>query len=144
MITRYDTMISIENLFFAWRQFRRGKRHRLDVQYFERHLETHIYQLHEDLHNRRYVHGPYDQFYVYEPKQRHISKASIRDRLIHQLLYTVLNQIYEPLWIYHSMSSRIGKGTHKAVKNLQQMIRSISQNGTQSCIAWIIHQKNVI
>ena len=108
-------MISLEHLFLCWEQFRRGKRKRKDVQIFERHLEDEIFQLHEELKTDAYLHNPYRKFYVFDPKERHISKASIRDRLVHHMIYNVLNAIYEPRFIFHSFSCRLDKGTHVGI-----------------------------
>lgn len=125
-------MISLEHLFLCWEQFRRGKRKRKDVQDFERHLEDEIFQLHEKLKTETYCHRPYRKFYVFDPKERHISKASIRDRLVHHMVYNTLNAIYEPRFIFHSFSCRLGKGTHVGIKHLNQMLKKSSRNNTRS------------
>lgn len=97
-------MIALEHLFLCWEQFRRGKRKREDVQVFERHVEDEIFQLHEELKTQTYRHHPYRKFYVFDPKERHISKACVRDRLVHHMVYNVLSAIYEPRFIFHSFS----------------------------------------
>jgi len=83
----------------------------------------------------QYRHEAYDQFYVTDPKQRHISKASVRDRLVHQVVYSVLSEVFELKFIFHSFSSRPGKGTHVAVTQLRHMIRKVSKNGNHPCFA---------
>lgn len=45
----YYDVISIENLFAAWREFRKGKRSKSDVASFELNLEDNIFQLHKEL-----------------------------------------------------------------------------------------------
>ena len=42
-------IISFENLFLAWLEFRRGKRQEPDVQAFEFNLEDNLFLLHEQL-----------------------------------------------------------------------------------------------
>ncbi len=128
-------MTSLEHIFQCWDQFKRGKRKRKDVQLFERHLEDNIFQLREELRTFEYKHGPYEQFYVTDPKQRHISKAMVRDRLVHQVVYDVLTQVLDKKFIFHSFSSRLGKGTHEGVTRLHQMTRKVSRNGTFPCFA---------
>ena len=128
-------MTSISHIFRCWDQFKRGKRKRKDVQCFERHLEDNIFQLAEDLVTFQYKHAPYEQFYVTDPKQRHISKATVRDRLVHQVVYDTLTAVLDKKFIFHSLSSRLGKGTHIGVSLLQKMIRKVSANGTQPCYA---------
>ena len=95
-------MVSIENLFRCWDQFKRGKRKRKDVQAFERHLEDNIFQLQYDLLTFHYTHASYTQFYITDPKQRHISKAIVKDRLLHQVLYDTLVKVLDRTFIFHS------------------------------------------
>ena len=119
----FEQMVAIENLLLAWKQFKRGKRKRKDVQHVERYIEDFIFELHEDLVMARYQHGPYQQFYVFDPQKRYISKANVRDRLIHQMLYATLSNIFDPAFIFHSFSCRVGKGTRAGVDVLHKMIK---------------------
>ncbi len=61
--------------------------------------------------------------------------TSVRDRLVHQIVYDILTTVFDRKFIFHSLSSRLGKGTHIGVKLLQQMIRKVSLNGKQPCYA---------
>ena len=131
----FDKMTSLDHLFQSWDQFKRGKRKRKDIQFFERNLEDNIFQLQEDLTTLQYQPDSYTHFYVTDPKQRHISKASVRDRLVHQTVYDVLIEIFDRKFIFHSLSSRQGKGTHIGVSQLRQMIRKVSKNGRGPCYA---------
>ena len=132
----FDDMTSPEALFNAWRQFRCGKTKRRDVQQFGRSLERNVFRLHRELQAKRYRHGEYDSFYVHDPKIRHIRKASVRDRLVHQAVSNVLTQIFEPRFIQHAYSSRIGKGTHRGINALRDMTRKVSRNFTRP--AWAL------
>ena len=129
----YEEMTSVDHLFLCWEQFKRGKSKKKDIQSFGRHIEEHIFNLHEDLRSFRYQHGPYERFYVHEPKRRDISKASVRDRFVHQLLYTTLSTLFDPSFIFRSLASRVGKGTHLGVQLLQRAIWKVSRNGTRPC-----------
>jgi len=131
----FNEMTSLEHLFKCWEQFRQGKRKREDIQHFERHLEDNIFRLHHDLTTFQYQHDSYHHFYVTDPKQRHISKATVRDRVVHQMVYDVLTNVFDHKFIFHSLSSRLGKGTHIVVTQLHQMIRKVSVNGTRPCYA---------
>ncbi len=128
-------IISLENLFSAWREFRRGKRGKCDVQNFECHLEDNIFSLRQELENRTYRHGQYEQFNIFDPKFRVIHKAMVRDRLAHHAVYRVLNPVFERSFIFDSYSCRVGKGTHKAVDRLEQFARKVSQNYSGPCWA---------
>lgn len=129
----FSQMISLENLFSAWDVFKSDKRNKPDVQIFEWGLEKHLFQLHRELRSKTYKHGPYSGFYIQDPKQRHIHKATVRDRVLHHAVFSVLNPIFEPTFISTSFSCRIGYGTHRGVDVLRQMVRGVSQNGTKPC-----------
>ncbi len=131
----YLQLISIENIFQAWSEFRVGKRKRQDVQVFERHLEDNLFELQALLKNKTYKHGGYQSFYVNDPKRRHIHKAIVADRIIHHLLYKFLYALFDKNFIYDSYSCRIDKGTHKAVKRLENFTRIVSKNYTGHCWA---------
>lgn len=95
---------------------------------FERNLEDNIFSLHHDLKSGSYRHGVYENFTINDPKPRKISKASVRDRLVHHIVFRKLYEIFDPLFIYHSYSSRFDKGTHLAVENLSKSLRKVSCN----------------
>lgn len=132
-INLFDQIISTENLFAAWDGFKVGKRGKLDVMRFERHLEENIFKLRGELINKTYKHSPYSGFYIRDPKQRHIHKASVRDRVLHHALFSVLNPIFEEAFIPTSFSCRIGYGTHRGVLALEKALRKIAKNGTADC-----------
>ncbi|MFA6993277.1 MAG: reverse transcriptase domain-containing protein [Patescibacteria group bacterium] len=131
-LVNYDQIISIDNLLAAWRGFITDKKSRPDVQEFSLKLMDNIFQLHDELSSGRYRHGPYSTFHIYDPKHRVISKALVRDRLVHHVVFNELYRIFDPVFIYHSYSSRVAKGTHLAVLNLFHCLRQVSHNYTQT------------
>jgi RNA-directed DNA polymerase len=130
------SLISIENLFQAWNEFKKGKRGKKDVQNFEINLEDNLFDLYLRLKNKSYQHGEYKSFYVYDPKKRHIHKASVSDRIVHHLLYKYLYQLFDKKFIHDSYSCRLEKGTHRGVKRLSLFIRKVSKNYTGYC--WVL------
>ena len=64
---KYEQLVSVENLLAAWREFSIGKTNNKDVQQFTMHLIDNIVQLHEDLANKLYSHGGYDNFAIADP-----------------------------------------------------------------------------
>lgn len=97
--TNYYSLVSIENLFQAWEEFKKGKRSKKDVQVFERNLEDNLFNLHWKLKNLAYRHGGYQEFWVNDPKRRHIHKASVEDRIVHHLLYKYLYELFDKTFI---------------------------------------------
>ncbi|MBI5465844.1 MAG: group II intron reverse transcriptase domain-containing protein [Candidatus Kerfeldbacteria bacterium] len=131
----FEELVSPENIFRAWAEFRRGKLGKLDVLKFERYLEDNVFELHQELYSRTYRHQPYQTFHIYDPKHRIISKATVRDRLAHHLVFDYLHAIFDKTFIYHSYSSRPEKGTHLAVRNLATALRQVSHNYTRPAYA---------
>jgi retron-type reverse transcriptase len=131
----FDKIICPENLFLAWDEFKKGKRSRPDVELFEHELEKNIFNLHHELRNMTYEHGEYKGFYIADPKLRHIHKALVRDRIFHHAVFSVLNSLFERSFIATSYSCRVGKGTHKGVKKVSEMLNQVSRNNTRTCYA---------
>ena len=119
---------SVSNLLDAWNEFKRGKRKKHDVADFEMHLEDRIFKLHRELTDKTYVHDPYLDFYICDPKRRHIHKATVRDRVLHQAIFRVLYPIFDRHFIFDSYSSRNGKGTHAGVERLVSACRKEADN----------------
>ena len=131
-ICMFDKIISLENLFDAWTEFKKEKGNKDDVAEFEVNLEDHVFSLHEDLKNGTYKHGGYVSFVVHDPKRRHIHKASVRDRLLHHAVHRVIEPTWNKVFIFDSWSSRKTKGTHAAVRRLQDFGLKLSHNYTRA------------
>ncbi len=132
----YDSIISLENLLEAWKEFVRGKRKRKDVQEFELNLMSNIIDLHNDLTTKTYKHSPYEAFSISDPKPRDIHKASVRDRLLHHALYRIMYPFFDGLFISDSYSCRKDKGTHKAMNRFRSFAYEVSKNHTKT--AWVL------
>lgn len=128
----FEKIISMDNLFSAWLEFKRGKSQKPDVMRFEYNLEDNLWQLHQELSGKTYQHSPYTPFYITDPKLRHIHKATVRDRVLHQAVFRVLYDIFDSSFIFHTYSSRKEKGTHRAVKQLAGYCKTASQNYQQT------------
>ncbi len=128
-------IISPQALFKAWEIFKSDKRSKPDVAEFEMHLEQNIFELYRDLKNGTYQHGPYKGFWIHDPKVRRIHKATVHDRVLHHAIFRALNPIFEQTFIPNSFSCRVGKGTHKGVTKVEEMIRAESRNNTRPCYA---------
>ena len=132
----FERIISLENLFSAWSEFRLGKENKLDVQEFGLDLEDNIFQLHDDLVGNHYSHSSYQSFYLHDPKLRHIFKANIRDRILHHAIVKVIGPIFEKSFIFDSYSSRKNKGTHMAINRFRYFAQKLSRNNSRTI--WIL------
>ncbi|MCX6808662.1 MAG: reverse transcriptase domain-containing protein [Candidatus Berkelbacteria bacterium] len=126
-------IVSVENLLSAWEEFIEGKKKRTDVQIFSQNLLQNIILINRDLTDFTYKHGGYQQFRISDPKTRIIHKATVRDRLVHHAIYRVLYPIFDKSFVYDSYSCRLEKGTHRAVKRLENFTRKVSLNYSNPC-----------
>lgn len=111
------------NLIQAEKTAARGKRGRPDVATFEYHLEENLLTLRDELRAKTYHPGPYRRYTIREPKERVISAAPYRDRVVHHALCRVIEPYFERRFIGDSYASRVGKGTHKALDRCTQFAR---------------------
>jgi retron-type reverse transcriptase len=114
--------LSLANIWRSWFKFKRGKRKTPELETFTYFLEENLRQLHSDLINGRYKHGGYKKFTVTDNKRREISVASVRDRVVHRLLYEYLAAIYDKTFIYDAWSCRKGKGLLGAIERTQKFL----------------------
>ncbi len=132
-ITRYDDVVTFPNLLEAWSGFVSGKRKREDVNDFALHLSDNLFDILGDLQNGNYSHGVYEEYSICDPKKRTIHKASVRDRVVHRLVYNALYDYFDRRYIHDSYSCRTEKGTHAAYRRARYFVNKVSKNYTQSC-----------
>ena len=119
----FDRLASFENLAAAYHAARRGKRASAEVARFEIEWEDELLGIRRDLLAGAYRFGPYREFTVVEPKERKISAAPFRDRVVHHALVRVLEPIYEPRFVHDTYACRKDRGTHRAVRRCQEFAR---------------------
>ncbi len=98
-------------------------------------MEDNIFSLHRNLKQGTYFHSRYSDFYVNDPKLRHIHKASVFDRLLHHAVFRILYPIFDRRFIYDSYSCRAEKGTHAAADRLGDFLAKASANNSRSVYA---------
>jgi hypothetical protein len=119
----FDTLCSWHNLYFAYQKAARGKRGKPYVAAFEYQLEENLLDLQQELSTQQYRPGPYYSFYIHDPKQRLISAAPFRDRVVHHALCNLIEPVMERSFVADSYANRKGKGTHKALRRCQLYAR---------------------
>lgn len=75
-----------------------------------------------------YQHQEYHRFFVRDPKFRSIHKATVRDRVIHQALYSALYPLFDRQFFFDSYSCRLEKGTQVAIGRIWDFLRRESKN----------------
>lgn len=129
----FEEIVSLKNLFSAWKEFKEGKTKKKDVKEFEYNLKNNIFSLYNELARKDYQHSVYYPFYVKDPKLRYIHKATVKDRVLHHAVFRILYPIFDRSFIFDSYSCRINKGTHRAVNRLQYFAKKVSRNNTKGC-----------
>ncbi len=112
----------------AYNDARRNKRYTLDEQRFERHADIYLAELLEEIERRTYLPSRSVAFIVRKPVIREIFAAPFRDRVIHHLLFNLVNKWWDRRFIHDSYSCRKGKGVLFAVNRLDYHIRAESEN----------------
>jgi len=92
--------LSLANVWKSWYAFRRGKKRSIAFDIFCYHLEENLFHLYQDLNTGRYRHGSYKSFIITDTKTRLISQATLRDKIVHRLLYDYLVQVFDETFIY--------------------------------------------
>ena len=87
------------------------------------HLEPNLLGLQQELRAGAYRMRPYRAFEIREPKRRRICVAHFRDWVVHHAVCGVLDSIFESGSISDTYACRRGKGTHAAVRRLQEFSR---------------------
>jgi retron-type reverse transcriptase len=110
-------------VYCAWQRFRKGKRASRSIDTFAYDLENNLLQLSHELANRSYKHGGYERVIIQEKKRRDLAVATVRDRVIHRLLYDHLVEAYDKSFDPDVWSCRVGKGLHKCLDRTRQLLR---------------------
>lgn len=124
----YSQIISLDNLFFAYKKARKGKTKKDYVKNFEENLAYNLKLLHNELNNYTYQPLPLKTCILRDPKTRRISKSAFRDRIVHHALIRIIEPIFEKIFIHDSCANRKGKGTLFAVKRFELFKRKITDN----------------
>ena len=119
----FERVVEYGNLLAAAHRARRGKRDCIAVARFVFHLEPNLLRLQEELQSGSYRMRPYRAFVIREPKRRQICAAHFRDRVVHHAICAVLDPVFEGCLIGDTFACRRGKGTHAAVRRMQQFSR---------------------
>ena len=115
--------ISLANVWRSFAAFRKGKKPSRVITEFEYELLDNILKLTTELQTGTYRHGPYSHMIVNDNKRRDIAVASVRDRVVHRLLYDYLVTIWDKTFIYDAWSCRQNKGLHGAIDRAQKFMR---------------------
>jgi retron-type reverse transcriptase len=119
----WDSFISFENIFHAFRAASKGKRYRWESLYFSVDLEIEIITLINNLIWGMYKPKPYRKFYINEPKKRLIAAPAFEDRVVHHALVQIIEPIFQNRFITETYACISGRGTHAAMNHIKKCTR---------------------
>jgi RNA-directed DNA polymerase len=120
-------------MFQAYYDARKNKRNTHSQMRFEIDHEARLIELYHAVRERRYQVRPSIAFIVKEPLKREVFAAEFTDRVIHHLLFNLINPVFEALFIPESFSCRKGKGTHCGIHTLNNAIIACSNHYRRDC-----------
>ncbi|MDP2903352.1 MAG: reverse transcriptase/maturase family protein [Methylovulum sp.] len=125
--------LALSELFEAYFDCRSNKRNTLNALAFEVDYEANLLKLCAQINDGSYQPGKSIAFIVNQPVKREIFAADFRDRVVHHLIVSKLNPLFEKTFIYDSYACRTGKGTHLGIQRVDRFIRQCSQNYSTDC-----------
>ncbi len=127
--SRFERFLLCE-LWQAYLNARKGKKHTIDEHRFELNDMENLISLRDSIIRRYYKPSRGVAFIVYDPVMREIVAAPFRDRVIHHLLYNTSAEWWDRRFIPDSYSCRKGKGTLYGQQRLAHHIHQVTRNHT--------------
>jgi RNA-directed DNA polymerase len=104
-----------DNLYLAFIKARRGKQMKAEVKAFTNSLDTNISQMSREILDGTVAVGDYRYFKIRDPKERVISAAPFRERVMQHAIMNVCHDIFDRTLIDTTYATRRGKGLYAAL-----------------------------
>lgn len=132
-----DIIMDFNNLYKAYRKAKRCKSRNGSCAKFQTMSLEGIHTLKEQLENRTYCMAPYNEFKIYEPKERIIKSCSFKDKVVqHCLCDEIIHPRLSNVFIKENSAGQVGKGTLYGMDILKQhMCQFYKENGING---WIL------
>jgi hypothetical protein len=118
--------VPLRSLYEAWRRARRQKVPSHNQLRFDSRWSSGLLTLQAQIQAGTWAPRRSTCFIAIRPKAREIHAPDFADRVVHHWLVPQLEALYEPTFIHDSYANRVGKGSHAAVRRLQQFVRQIN------------------
>ena len=117
--------VQLQSLYKAWRRARRQKVPSHNQLRFDNEWMEGLLQLQAQIQSNTWAPRPSTCFIATRPKAREIHAPDFADRVVHHWVVPQLEALFEPGFIHDSFANRSGKGSHAAVRRLQQFVREV-------------------
>ena len=81
-LTDFEKVIDFGNLYRAYKRSKKGKGYKVSASKFATRALEGVHLLRDMLINKTYTVAPYNQFKVYEPKERIIKAGAFKDKIV--------------------------------------------------------------
>ena len=127
-MTDFQKVIDFENMYKAYRKAKCGKGFKKSSARFNIMALDGVNKLIEQLKNKTYKISPYNEFKVYEPKERVIQTTSFKDKVVqHSLCDNVILPRLEKIFIYDNCAGQKGKGTLFGLDRLADQMKAFHE-----------------
>ena len=124
-MTDFEKVIDFENMYKAYRKAKCGKGFKASSAKFSVAALDGINLLIEQLRSKTYQISPYNEFKVYEPKERIIQTTSFKDKVVqHSLCDNVILPQLREVFIYDNCAGQKGKGNLFGLDRLGEQMQA--------------------
>lgn len=123
-MTDFEKVIDFNNMYQAYKVAKRGKGFKNSSAKFGTMALEGINALIEQLISKTYTISPYNEFTVYEPKERVIKTTSFKDKVVqHSLCDNVILPKLQEIFIYDNCAGQKNKGTLFGLDRLSEHMK---------------------
>lgn len=121
--TQWSEITSFANICRAARRAALGQRRVRGTARFIERLEFEALQLERELRSGEWRPAQPTTFTIHDPKERVITAAPFRDRVVHHALIDPLEERFDASLVAETFACRRGKGTHAAIAHARSLVR---------------------
>lgn len=120
-----EIITNYENLYLAYKKAKIGKKFNSSAARFQTMSLEGVHLLKKQLENKTYQIAQYNEFKIYEPKERVIKSCSFKDKVVqHCLCDNILHPRLKNEFIECNYAGQIGKGTLFGMDKLKEQMLS--------------------
>lgn len=119
-----NRIVDIDNIALAAYKTFKGHRWNKDVISFCADFEKNIYLIYNELKDETIIFGHYHYFKIFDPKERLICAAQLKERIVHHSIMNICHDVFDKMQIFDSYASRKGKGSYKAIEKVKRFSKT--------------------
>lgn len=119
----FDKIFTLDNLNSAYYSAKKNKKNKKKVLEFTLNRGYELNKLYKEIHNGTYEVTPYNEFIIYEPKERRISAPAFRDSIVQHAIYRAIYPIFEKTLIKETYGCRIGYGIYDGLNMAKEYLK---------------------